>query len=190
MEAPHIERERPGTSPMFWGIALFVISEVFLFGTLFWSYYYIRYFSPDWPPRTLHLDTSLAIINTAILLVSSATMYVGVKAIRRGSKGGLAFGLAATAALGAVFLGITSWEWAHEPFRPWTSAYGSVFYTLTGFHALHVFGGVLLLLALFLRTVKGRFSAERHVAVEVGSWYWHFVDLVWLVVFTTLFIVR
>lgn len=82
------------------------------------------------------------------------------------------------------------WEWDQESFRPWTDAYGSIFYTLTGFHALHVFGGALLMLALLTRSVRHRFSADNFVAVDVGSLYWHFVDFIWILVFTTIFIVR
>ena len=117
-------------------------------------------------------------------------MWWGGWSIRRGKESGLLWGLLATVLLGSTFLGITFWEWTHEAFGPWTHAYGSIFYTLTGFHALHVFGGVMLMLALLARTVRHRFSAERSLAVEIGSLYWHFVDLVWVVVFISIFVVR
>jgi heme/copper-type cytochrome/quinol oxidase subunit 3 len=110
--------------------------------------------------------------------------------IRKGNEKGLSATLSVTVFLGLTFLGITLFEWTHETFRPWTSAYGSIFYTLTGFHALHVFGGVLLMLALLGRTLRHRFSSSRFLAIEVGSLYWHFVDFIWIIVFTTLFIVR
>ena len=92
--------------------------------------------------------------------------------------------------LGLIFLGITIYEWTSVPFRPWTNAYGSIFYTLTGFHALHVFGGILLILSLLARTLRHRFSAENYEAIALGSLYWHFVDFIWIIVFVTLFIVR
>ena len=176
------------SSPMRIGIALFLTSEAFLFGSLFWTYYYLRAFVPDWPPH--HPSAALPVINTAVLLASSGAIWVGTRAIRKGNEKGLSIALMVTAMLGVSFLGITFWEWAHENFRPWTDAYGSIFFTLTGFHALHVFGGVLLMLALFTRTVRHRFSAGNFVAVEVGSMYWHFVDAIWILVFTTIFLVR
>jgi heme/copper-type cytochrome/quinol oxidase subunit 3 len=175
-------------SPMPMGIAMFLTSESFLFGSLFWTYYYLRAYGSGWPYH--HPSALMASFNTVILLASSAVIWAGGRAIRRGSEHGLRNALIGTAVLGAVFLGITFHEWWREDFRPWTDAYGSIFYTLTGFHALHVLGGVVLMLALLSRTVRHRYSAENHVAIEVASTYWHFVDAVWLVVFSTLFIVR
>jgi cytochrome c oxidase subunit III len=182
--------ELPGArrSPMPMGIAMFLISEAFLFSSLFWTYYYLRAYGAGWPS---HRPSSvLASFNTVILLTSSGVIWAGGRAIRRGNERGLRNALIGTAILGASFLGITLHEWWHEDFRPWTDAYGSIFYTLTGFHALHVLGGVVLMLALVARTARHRFSAENHVAVDVGSLYWHFVDAIWLLVFSTLFIVR
>ena len=144
--------------------------------------------TPGWPLQ--HPEATLAGINTALLPISSGTIWLGIKAIRRGHEKELFTSLLTTMILGAAFLGITSWEWIHEAFRPWTNAYGSIFYTLTGFHALHVFGGVVLMLALLLRTMRHRFSANNYLAVEVGSLYWHFVDFIWILVFTTIFIIR
>ncbi|MBI2853440.1 MAG: cbb3-type cytochrome c oxidase subunit I [Chloroflexi bacterium] len=185
-----MEREQPGKSPMFLGIALFLLSEAFLFGSLFWTYYYLRALTPGWPPEDVRPALPLAVLNTLILLISSGTMLWAERSIRDGSRKGLAFGLAGTFILGTAFLGITVSEWMREPFRPWTNAYGSIFYTLTGFHALHVFAGVWLMLFLFIRTIRRPFTSGRSTGVAVGSWYWHFVDFVWLIVFTTLFIVR
>jgi cytochrome c oxidase subunit III len=170
------------------GMILFLISETFLFGSLFWAYYYLRAQTPGWPPE--HPSITLVSINTFLLLASSGTILWGIRAIRRGKEKGLFIGILLTLILGTAFLGITAWEWTNETFRPWTNAYGSIFFTLTGFHALHVFGGVVLMLALLMRTIRHRFSAERFVAVEVGSLYWHFVDFVWILVFVTIFIIR
>jgi cytochrome c oxidase subunit 3 len=170
------------------GMVLFLISEAFLFGALFWTYYYLRGLTPGWPPHTP--PATLAIVNTAVLLASSGAIWLGARAIRRGNEKGLFVFLLATILLGVAFLGVTAWEWTHEDFRPWTDAYGSTFYTLTGFHALHVLGGVLLMLALLARTARHRFTAVNNTAVEVGSLYWHFVDFIWILVFATLFIIR
>jgi heme/copper-type cytochrome/quinol oxidase subunit 3 len=172
------------------GMVFFLISEAFLFGSLFWTYYYLRAKTAQWPPAGVTLDSNLAYVNTAILLSSSLVIWWAGRSIRRGGQRGLTAGLIAVMCLGIAFLGITGYEWSHETFRPWTHAYGSIFYTMTGFHALHVLAGVFLMLSLLARTLRGRFSAQKYLAVEVGSLYWHFVDFIWLIVFTTLFIVR
>jgi cytochrome c oxidase subunit I+III len=170
------------------GMALFLTSEAFLFASLFWAYFYLRATSPGWPSH--YPSTALAAINTVVLLASSGTVWLGTRAIRRGNEKVLSTALMLTAMLGAAFLAVTLWEWALEDFRPWTDAYGSIFFTLTGFHALHVFGGVVLMLALFSRTARHRISADNFVAVDVGSLYWHFVDFIWILVFTTVFLIR
>jgi len=177
-------------SPARLGVILFLISEAFLFGALFTSYYYLRAGTASWPPAGVHLETGLTSVNTLFLLASSVTIWWAGNAIRKGREKRLAAGLAATILLGSVFLGITVWGWTHEAFRPWTHAYGSIFYTLTGFHALHVFSGVLLMLALLARTLRHRFSSTSFVAVEASSLYWHFVDAIWVLVFVSLFIIR
>ncbi len=192
MEAGHaIERERTGLANVYFGMVLFILSECFLFGSLFWAYYYLRgRILPAWPPEGVDLNMVLASVNTVLLLSSSATMHYGTLAIKRGNRAGLVAGLVATMLLGVTFLGITGWEWMHETFRPWSHSYGSVFYTLTGFHGAHVLMGLLIMAMLLIRAMRGRFSSQRHLAVEVGGLYWHFVDAVWIGVFTTLFIIR
>lgn len=188
MTFPAVEIESARSSPMRLGMVLFLISEAFLFGVLFWTYYYLRGLTPGWPPHSP--PATLAFVNTAVLLSSSATIWLGARAIRKGHEKWLFVFLLATIGLGAAFLGITGWEWTHEDFFPWTDAYGSTFYTMTGFHALHVLGGVLLMLALLARTARHRFTADSFKAVEVGSLYWHFVDFIWILVFTSVFIIR
>ena len=178
------------SGPAMTGMVVFLASEGFLFGSLFFTYFYLKINTPVWPPAGVHLDNTLAIINTAILLASSGVVWLGGRFIRRGNTTGLASTFVTTVVLGTAFLGITFWEWTHESFRPWTSAYGSIFYTMTGFHALHVLGGVLLMLALTVRAQRGRYSPQNHRAIEVGSLYWHYVDFVWILVFTTLFLIR
>jgi cytochrome c oxidase subunit III len=189
-ETTDVVADRPEHSPMFLGMIFFLISEAFLFGSLFWTYYYLRATNPVWPPAGVQLDLTLASINTFILLFSSITIWAAGDAIQKGRRKGLALGLTVTIILGTIFLAITIFEWTHEPFRPWTSAYGSIFYTLTGFHALHVFGGIVLLLSLLTRTLKGRITPANFSPVGIGSLYWHYVDFIWIIVFTTLFIVR
>jgi len=172
-------------------MALFIISEAFLFGSLFWTYYYLRLQSgPHWPPEGVHLALGLVSLNTVILLSSSPTMHLATLSVRRNDRRALLFWLPITILLGTTFLGITLWEWVHAPFRPWSHAYGSIFFTLTGFHALHVLGGLFVLLALWVRALRGRISKRHHLDLEVGGLYWHFVDFVWIFVYTTIFWVR
>ena len=189
--APAAERrERLWQTNIYLAMLLFLYSEAFLFGSLFWAYYFLKFKTPVWPPEGVELETSLMSASTAVLLLSSGTMQASIMAIRRGSQRGLVLGLVATMLLGSAFLGIKVWDWFHLPFRPWDHAYGSVFYTLTAFHGAHVLGGLLVLAALLVRALRRLFSPDRHLAVEVGGLYWHFVDLVWLGVFSTLFIIR
>lgn len=190
MATAYTQTAEPRRTPVYFGMVLFVISEVFLFGALFWAFYYLRARSEAWPPAGVELSLTLPVINTIILLASSAAIWAGTRAISRGSRQGLVGGLAVTLVLGLTFLGITSWEWVHEPFRPWSHAYGSIFYTLTGFHALHVFIGALMMSMFLVRTRRGLYSANNYAAIEAGSLYWHFVDVVWLVVFSSIFLVR
>jgi heme/copper-type cytochrome/quinol oxidase subunit 3 len=187
MATQELEREEPRAHPMYLGMILFIVSEVFLFGALFWTYYYLRTV-PGWPPE--HPAATPAIINTVILLSSSGTIWLAGRNIRRGNQTGLAWGLGITMLLAGIFLGITVWEWLPESFQPWTNAYGSIFFTLTGFHALHVFAGLVIMATLLNRTLKHRFTRAGYLGVEVGSLYWHFVDFIWLFVFSTIFIIR
>ncbi len=177
-------------SHVYLGMVLFLISEAFLFGSLFWTYYYLRASNAVWPPAGVQLDLVLASINTFILLSSSLTIWLAGRSLRNGSQRGLTSWMAVTMFLAATFLGITIFEWTHLDFRPWTSAYGSIFYTLTGFHALHVFGGFMIMLTLTARTLRGRITQGNLLPIDVGSLYWHYVDFIWIIVFTTLFIVR
>ena len=191
METTSPVREvRTSQTTIYLGMILFLISEAFLFGSLFWTYYYLKAKTPVWPPQGVELGIILATVNTIILVTGSIAAWVAVDSIRKGNEKRLAFCLAATMVLGATFLGITFWEWTHLNFRPWSHAYGSTFYTLTGFHAMHVLIGTLFMLFLLVRTLRHRFSSRRFVAVEVGGLYWHFVDIVWLAVFSTIFIIK
>lgn len=184
-------RERPLATPVGLGMVLFLVSEGFLFGALFIIYYYLRAYSlPNWPPAGVELHLLIPTVNTFVLLASSLTFFLAIRSIRQGSPSALAGWLAGTAVLGVLFVGLKLYEWTSNTFGPWNHAYGSIYYTLTGFHAVHVLAGVGIVLALLVRALRGRFSATRHLAVEVGGLYWHFVDGVWLVVYSTIFLIR
>ncbi|MDP2728046.1 MAG: cytochrome c oxidase subunit 3 [Dehalococcoidia bacterium] len=181
-------QEQPGMSRIHVGMLLFLLSETFLFGNLFWTYFYLRAKSPVWPPQGVILDLPLIAVNTIILLSSSITMQLAINNARRGSLRGMARALIVTMFLGAIFLTIKGWEWTHGDFRPWDHAYGSIFYTLTGFHGLHVLVGIGMLLVIMLRTLRMPKIAPLYI--EAGGLYWHFVDLIWIFVFTSLYIIR
>ena len=174
------------------GMLLFISSEVMFFGGLFATYFNARAsFSGEWgpPPGAPELEVlPIALPITIILLTSSLTMHQAVRAIRRGSSGGLRVWLLITLLLGILFLAGQAYDYTQLGFGISDGVFGTEFYTLTGFHGAHVFGGVVGLLILAARAGQGQFSARNHVAVEAVSYYWHFVDIVWIGLFTTLYI--
>lgn len=171
-----------------YGLVFLVATEAALFIYLLFSYVFLASQSPgSWPPSGAPPITSAA-VNTAILLASSVTAWWGQKGIERDSSSRLMTGLALSLILGAVFTGVQIHDWMHKPFNPTTDAYGSLFYTITGVHIAHVAVGLFILACLILWAALGRFSARRHLHVTLGVLYWHFVDVVWLVVFATFFL--
>ena len=129
----------------------------------------------------------LPAINTAILLLSGVTLTIAHHALQEGNRRVLNFFLAATFTLGFIFLGVQMWEYAHAyndlGLQLSTGIYGSTFFMLTGFHGLHVTLGAIMLVVIWLRTMKGHFTPQRHFGFEAVAWYWHFVDVVWLGLF-------
>jgi heme/copper-type cytochrome/quinol oxidase subunit 3 len=180
---------RPGRGATgWWGMVLLIATEASLFTYLLFSYFYLGSMARGaWPPSGPP-ELRLALPNTAILLLSSAAMWWAESGVRRGEQGRLRLGLLATLALGIVFLGIQAVEYGHKHFTPATDAYGSLFFTITGFHGAHVAVGLLMIAVVAVRAWLGHFSERRHLAVTNVSWYWHFVDAVWLAVFTSLYL--
>ena len=171
-----------------YGLVLLLATEAALFVYLLFSYFFLASQSPGpWPPAGAP-PIRTAAINTAILLTSSLTAWWGQKGLEAGRTGRLIVGLSLSILLGAAFTGIQAHEWLHKGFTPQTDAYGSLFFTFTGVHIAHVVVGLIVLACLALWAAMGRFSAERHLHVTLGVLYWHFVDGVWLVVFTTFFL--
>ncbi len=170
-----------------WGIVLLICTESALFAYLLFSYFYLGSVSSSaWPPGGPP-DLKLVLPNTAILLASSGTMWWAERGLRRGEMGRLRLGLLLTIVLGIVFLSIQGVEYSKLPFKLESGAYGSLFYTITGFHGAHVFVGIVVITVVLVRALLGHFTAERHLAVTNASWYWHFVDVVWLFVLTSLY---
>jgi cytochrome c oxidase subunit 3 len=172
------------------GMLLFIASEIMLFGSFFTAYFFVRVVNeaPQWPPEGFHLPVFVAGVNTAILLTSSFTMHWALQAIKRGNRAGLQAGLVLTLALGLVFLLTQAREYSRIGFSPADGAFGSVFFGLTGLHGAHVFVGLTLLTFATIRAFRGHFTAEAHHGVEIPGIYWHFVDVMWIVVYTTVYI--
>jgi cytochrome c oxidase subunit 3 len=175
--------------PQLLGMLLFIISEVMVFGAFFTAYFFIRIVSADqWPAEGTELPKLIAGINTAILVSSSLTMHWAQTTIKNGNRFGLQAGMLTTFLLGLTFLFIQINEYVHIGFSPADHAQGSVFYGLTGLHGAHVFIGLTLLAMVTVRAFRGHFSPHEHRGVEVPGIYWHFVDVMWIVVYTTIYI--
>jgi cytochrome c oxidase subunit 3 len=171
-----------------YGMMFLIATEGALFVYLLFSHFYLASHAPGpWPPSGAP-DILIAATNTVILLVSSLTAWWGQKRIEKGSATGLILGLSLSMLLGLIFVGVQVHEWLSKTFTPASDAYGSLYFTITGVHIAHVVIGLVILACLALWAAMGRFSAERHVHVTVGILYWHFVDVVWLAVFTTFFL--
>ncbi|HVL48192.1 MAG TPA: heme-copper oxidase subunit III [Candidatus Thermoplasmatota archaeon] len=177
-------------APEFMAMVLFLGTEVVVFGTLFAAWYNGegRAIAQGlaWPPPGFHLDIPGTTINTVILLLSGLTCHISHLAIRRGNHKRFVQWMAATVVLGAIFLGLQVVEYQKlfaEGFGFTTNYYTTSFYMLTGTHGLHVAFGLLMLILVLVRGLMGQFTAEKHLAVEAFALYWHFVDLVWIVLY-------
>jgi cytochrome c oxidase subunit III len=171
------------------GMLLFIASEVMLFGSFFTAYFFIRVSGTDpWPLPPFHLPVFIAGVNTAILVTSSFTMHWALQSIKRGNRAGLQAGLVLTFFMGLTFLLTQVTEYARVGFAPHDGAFGTIFYCLTGLHGAHVFVGLTILLFVTIRAFRGHFSPEHHHGVEIGGIYWHFVDVMWIVVYSTVYI--
>jgi cytochrome c oxidase subunit 3 len=185
--APHYSsRVNPATLGMF----LFIASEAALFGSFFAAYFFVRVVNPaaaEWP--TFDLPVFVAGVNTAILVTSSFTIHWAVQSIRRGNRSGMKAGLVLTIALGSAFLITQLIEYAHLGVNTGYDAYASVFLGLTGLHGAHVAVGLTLLSVVAVRAFRGHYSPEHHDGLEIPGIYWHFVDVMWIVVYTTLYLI-
>ncbi|HEU4657325.1 MAG TPA: cytochrome c oxidase subunit 3 [Capillimicrobium sp.] len=175
--------------PQTLGMLLFIISEVMVFGAFFTAYFFIRVVAGDqWPAEGTELPKLIAGVNTAILLSSSLTMHWTVMAAKAGNRFGMKAGILATTLLGATFLFVQINEYVHIGFAPSDTAQGSIFYGLTGLHGAHVFIGLMLLTFVTIRVFRGHFSPEHHHGIEIPGIYWHFVDIMWVIVYSTVYL--
>jgi cytochrome c oxidase subunit 3 len=183
-----------GISNVILGMLLFITSEVMFFAGLFAAYFNVRANAPIWPPLDFHDKLHILPLvgpATVLLILSSFTCQIGVWAIRRNDRRGLTRAIAVTVILGATFLVMQAIDYSllyGEGVRLDSGTFGTTYYTLTGFHGAHVMGGVLMLSVVLYRSMSGQFSSRHHDMVEATSMYWHFVDVVWIILFSTLYI--
>jgi cytochrome c oxidase subunit 3 len=175
--------------PQFLGMYLFIISEVMVFGAFFTAYFFIRVVGgAPWPASGTELPKLIAGFNTAILVSSSGTIHWALECARKGNRFGLQAGMLTTFLLGCTFLFVQINEYVHIGFSPQDHAQGTVFYGLTGLHGAHVFIGLTLLAMVTVRAFRGHFTPEEHTGMEVPGIYWHFVDVMWVVVYTSVYL--
>ena len=178
-------RVQPGILGMF----LFIASEIMLFGAFFTAYFFVRVVNgTPWPTPPFHLPVYVAFLNTCILVTSSFTVHWALHSVKHGNRAGLRAGLLLTFLLGLTFLVTQGREYSRLGFAPKDGAFATIFYCLTGLHGAHVFVGLSILLFMTIRSFRGHFTPEDHRGVEIGGIYWHFVDVMWIVVYTTVYI--
>src|SRR3984957_20231674 len=184
--AHHSSRVDPPTL----GMLLFIISEIMIFGAFFTAYFFIRVAQGDpWPAPGTKIPLAVAGFNTAILISSSFTLHWAETSIKNNNRFGLRAGILSTLLLGATFLFVQINEYVHLGFAPSDSAQGTIFYGLTGLHGVHVCIGLILLSIVTVRSFRGHYSPEKHTGINVPGIYWHFVDIMWIVVFTTVYVI-
>jgi cytochrome c oxidase subunit 3 len=174
----------------FLGMLLFIISEIMLFGAFFTAYFFIRVVADSgwFPIDGKELPKVIAGVNTAVLVSSSFTMHWALEGARRGNRRAMQVGLLTTSLLGLSFLAVQINEYVHIGFAPSDNAQGTIFYGLTGLHGAHVFVGLTLLTMATTRAFRGHFTPKEHRGVEVPGIYWHFVDVMWIVVYSTVYL--
>jgi cytochrome c oxidase subunit III len=172
------------------GVLVFLVAEGMIFMGLFTAYLTFRAVAPVWPPEgTPELDLLLPGMNTLVLISSSFVIHKADTAIKNNNVLGLRTWFAATAIMGLIFLAGQSYEYTHLEFGLKTNVFASTFYVLTGFHGLHVCVGILAILAVLWRSLQqNHYSKEHHFGVEAAELYWHFVDIVWVILFLLLYI--
>jgi heme/copper-type cytochrome/quinol oxidase subunit 3 len=172
---------------------LYLASEVVIFATLIAMYILFRLHSPD-AVKEVHAVTNIWLVtgNTFLLLTSSWAMVMGLREIKRGNSKGLVRWITLTAVLGAIFVGLQYVEYqelAHHGITIYGSEFGMRFYAPTAFHGAHVIIGVLWALYIVRNGMKGRYSASNNIGIEIFGLYWHFVDVVWILLFTLIYLV-
>jgi len=176
--------------PLMFGVVLFLSSELMFFAGLFAAYFDLRSGTAVWPPGDVHLNITESGISTLLLALSSGSALLMTRALSRNRVKLARTFLGAAIVLGIAFLAIAMHGWSTNAFLVGTHAYGSVFYAMTGFHALHVAAGILLLGALFFGVSSPAFRSNHRAGAEAISYYWHFVFIVWLGIWGTIYLIR
>ena len=174
------------------GMWVFLCSEVMFFTGLIGAYIVLRFASPTWPDPNKILNIWLTALNTFILICSSVTMVKALQSVREGDQRKLKLFLSMTLLFGAIFLGIQAYEYKHllhAGFIPKVSLFGSTFYTMTGFHGFHVFCGVVCIAWCTGKLFLGKYTQQHHLGIETLGLYWHFVDLVWILLFAIVYLI-
>jgi len=172
-------------------IWLFLATEIMFFSGLIGAYIVLRSAAKSWPDPAERLAVDLTAVNTFILIMSSWTMVKAVFAAKRGDQGGLVRWLIATILIGSVFVGVQVYEYIelyHHGALPSVDIFWSTFYAMTGFHGFHVVVGVIWNICILIGALRGSYSAKNNLAVELAGLYWHFVDLVWVLLFTIVYL--
>ncbi len=187
---PLTQEDSGGMSMPVLGTVLFIASEIMFFATLFGTYFTLRAANPEWPPKGVpHLELLLPFVLTAILITSSISMHGAIWGVRNNNRPVLVSSMAITVLLGIMFLIGEIYDAVGVGFDFQTGSYGSIFFTILSFHGLHVAGGVIFNLYILVGAMNGRFNSNNYQVVESASLYWHFVDIIWIFVFLTLYIV-
>jgi cytochrome c oxidase subunit III len=172
-----------------WGLLTFLASESLMFGGFFATYLVLRGGTATWPPEGTEVELLIPTINTLVLVSSSFVIHLGDTAIKKNDVNGLRRWYILTALMGAAFLGGQVYEYLTLGYGLTTNIFANCFYLMTGFHGLHVFVGLLLILGVLWRSRRsGHYSADAHTGVEMAEIYWHFVDIIWIVLFSLLYI--
>ncbi|MCX8133342.1 MAG: cytochrome c oxidase subunit 3 [Roseococcus sp.] len=180
-----------------YGMILFIASEVMFFVAFFWAYFHFALYPEHvsgaqqaiWPPAGIKTfdPWHLPFLNTMILLLSGCTVTWAHHGLLHGDRKALITGLALTVLLGLAFTGLQAWEYMTAPFPFTGGVYPSTFFLATGFHGFHVIVGTIFLTVCLFRAIAGHFTPEKHFGFEAAAWYWHFVDVVWLFLFVSIY---
>jgi len=177
------------TSSSVLGMTLFVASEAMFFAAFFGAYFTIFAATAIWPPIQIPIpEITIASIATAMLIVSSVSVQVALRAAKRGRTKSLTLWLGITIALGIGFLVLQAYDYSNTGFSIHDGTYASLFYVMTGLHMAHVLGGVLFLMLVFAQARGGQLSSQRTDPVQAGAIYWDFVDIVWVGLFVVFYI--
>ncbi|PSH61296.1 MULTISPECIES: cytochrome c oxidase subunit 3 [Phyllobacterium] len=186
-----------------YGMIMFIASEVMFFVAWFWAFFDASLFPGEveqvaraaftggvWPPKGLEVldPLHLPLYNTIILLLSGTTVTWAHHALLHNDRKGLITGLTLTVLLGILFSFVQGYEYVHAPFAFKDSIYGATFFMATGFHGFHVIIGTIFLAVCLLRSIRGDFTPQKHFGFEAAAWYWHFVDVVWLFLFFSVYV--